>query len=363
MEINKFYSLQILRAFAAWLVVFHHYMQSYYNFETESLVGTILSYRGNFGVDLFFVLSGFIMFLVTQNKTSTAPSFFIKRVFRVVPAYWFYTSVLIVLITFFPTSFAFTDYNGESLLYSYLFIPSLNPSGIGLYPTLTVGWTLIFEIVFYTILTVSILLSKKYFIFICIFLIGVSPELYPKGNLYSPILGSFQIWQFLFGFFIGLYLQSSLYKKINALVPPTIQALLFLFISIVLLSGKLGYGLTHKTIAASLIVMAFILLETKISYSGSITKLLLKSGDYSYSIYLSHILIINVLLHFTGNQLNFIQETGVIFLLVILVYSISAFSYKYIENNSSIKKLRKKLLTTVTSSAPPPIYSDKKINS
>ena len=36
---NKYYSLQILRAIAAWMVVFHHYMQLFYDFESSSLMG------------------------------------------------------------------------------------------------------------------------------------------------------------------------------------------------------------------------------------------------------------------------------------------------------------------------------------
>ena len=54
----KYLSLQILRAFAVWLVVGNHYMQMYFNYQAENIVSKFFVMRGGFGVDLFFVLSG-----------------------------------------------------------------------------------------------------------------------------------------------------------------------------------------------------------------------------------------------------------------------------------------------------------------
>jgi len=55
---------------AAWLVVYHHYMQMFYEFKSDSLIGKIFSHRGGFGVDVFFVLSGFFMYLTANKENS-----------------------------------------------------------------------------------------------------------------------------------------------------------------------------------------------------------------------------------------------------------------------------------------------------
>ena len=331
-SMNKIYSLQILRAFAAWLVVYHHYMLLFHNFESKTLIGNVMSTRGSFGVDLFFILSGLVMYLVSENKTITATSFFVKRVTRVAPAYWFYTSILIVLLFIFPKEFGFTNFNYESLIKSYFLIPSQNPSGIGLLPLLTVGWTLIFEMVFYTILAISIGISKKHSVLICSFLVIFSSLLFPEGNLYSTVLGSSQICQFLYGFAIGFYFRSNVFKKINNLFSLYKQAFVLLTVALIMLAGVLGFGLIHKTIAASCIVLSCILLDSKFSYSNWLAKFLIKSGDYSYSIYLSHYLVLGVFLHYTGNNFSMLQEIGILLTMTVVVHFISYFSYKYIEN-------------------------------
>ncbi|WP_352283999.1 acyltransferase [Pseudoalteromonas sp. Q18-MNA-CIBAN-0097] len=331
---NKIYSLQILRAFAAWLVVYHHYMQLFYNFESKTLIGNVMSTRGGFGVDLFFILSGLVMYLVSKSTTITATSFFVKRVTRVAPAYWFYTSILIVLLFIFPKEFGFTDFNAESLIKSYFLIPSQNPSGIGLFPVLTVGWTLIFEMAFYTILAISIGISKKYSVLICSSLVIFLSLFFPEGNLYTTVLGSSQICQFLFGFAIGFYFRSDTFKKFNNLFSSYTQAFVLLTVALIMLSGVLGFGLIHKTIAASCIVLSCILLDSKFSYSNWLAKFLIKSGDYSYSIYLSHVLVLGVLLHFAGNNFSMFQEVGILLTLTVIVHCISSFSYKYIENGA-----------------------------
>ena len=347
---NKFYSLQILRAFAAWLVVFHHYMQIFYDFESETFIGAILSSRGGFGVDLFFVLSGLIMYLITKNDSVTAASFFVKRVIRVAPAYWFYTLVLIFLLLLFPKEFSFTDFDLQSLIQSYLFIPSQNPSGIGLYPFLTVGWTLILEMAFYTILAVSIFISKKHAIVICSLLIILSTAFFPDGNLYSKILGSKQICQFLFGFLIGFYFTSNHYIEINKKISVKIQSCILILAAAIILFGTVKLSIIPRTLAASCIILSCLLLDSKFSYTGWLTKFIIKSGNYSYSIYLNHILVLGVFLHYAGNDFTAIEELGVITVLFITIHYVSLLSYTYIENGKISKfvnkTVRQKIITS-----------------
>src|SRR4051812_48653741 len=80
-------SLQILRAGAAWLVVFHHFSQLFFNFECSNALACFVAHRGNVGVDVFFVISGVVMVLTTHRRDMTPRAFASKRVARIVPAY------------------------------------------------------------------------------------------------------------------------------------------------------------------------------------------------------------------------------------------------------------------------------------
>ena len=77
---NKIFSLQYLRAFAALWVLITHVLQ---NCEVKP---NGVFWAGQWGVDIFFLLSGFIIFITTKEKSSWI-DFSIKRVFRIYPAY------------------------------------------------------------------------------------------------------------------------------------------------------------------------------------------------------------------------------------------------------------------------------------
>lgn len=89
---SHFHSLQILRGIAAWMVVYHHVMQFYFSFHADSAIGHFFAKYGNFGVDIFFVLSGFVMYFSARNKNQSGVEFLVNRAFRVMPVYWFYTA-------------------------------------------------------------------------------------------------------------------------------------------------------------------------------------------------------------------------------------------------------------------------------
>jgi peptidoglycan/LPS O-acetylase OafA/YrhL len=124
-------------------------------------VGDFFRFYGKLGVDIFFVISGFIMYYSLNKKPTTSRDFLINRIVRVIPVYWFYTILLLVL-----TLFSFVDmesqFTASSLFKSLFFIPHDNPSEkLGLYPFLTVGWTLNFEMFFYVTLALMLAVLKN----------------------------------------------------------------------------------------------------------------------------------------------------------------------------------------------------------
>lgn len=169
---NYFESLQALRALAAILVAIEHILYEIF-----------VSFRGNpdamplwvtpgfpfvSGVDIFFVLSGFLMVYTTRDivggvqKASWA-TFFKKRIIRIVPLYWFYTSVMVAILLVAPQLFGKAQADLWHFIQSYLFIPHERPSG-GVKPILSLGWTLNYEMFFYAVFAACMFLSQKWMI-------------------------------------------------------------------------------------------------------------------------------------------------------------------------------------------------------
>jgi exopolysaccharide production protein ExoZ len=151
----EYKNIQGLRAIAALLVVgchFHDFADRY-GFQSEALI-TI----GAWGVDLFFVISGFIMIVVNWNKFSkpNAPkAFLIRRIVRIFPPYWLVTLVIVTAIIISPKLFHTWTVNTSNLLPSLLLLPSEQK------PILYVGWTLIFEMYFYYVFATLLNFSRK----------------------------------------------------------------------------------------------------------------------------------------------------------------------------------------------------------
>ena len=143
------YSLQYLRFFAAILVVLAHTTDSLYLTLSNDNFGIFT--RGGRGVDIFFVISGFIMIYITQNKGISGFQFIISRLTRVAPLYWFFTSLMIFATIFLSGMVNSNSIDLYSILTSYIFIPWVHPSNGDVQPILRQGWTLNLEFFFYII--------------------------------------------------------------------------------------------------------------------------------------------------------------------------------------------------------------------
>lgn len=93
-------SVQALRALAAWTVVCHHFMQIFFGFQARGPIGQLFIDKGAVGVDIFFVISGLVIFLSTEDKDLRPGKFLLYRLFRIVPAYWLYTLLMALLVVF-----------------------------------------------------------------------------------------------------------------------------------------------------------------------------------------------------------------------------------------------------------------------
>ncbi len=337
MKIN---SIQVLRALAAWAVVLHHFGR-----ETSSAFGNFFALYGNFGVDVFFVISGFIMYHVISAKEPEVKTFVIDRAFRIVPAYWLATSLFVLEKFLFPQAFAYSDWSLSSLISSLFFIPVNNPAGIGPFPPLVVGWTLNVEMFFYALLCVCFLFGRFKFIVCCIVLM-ILPYVYDREWFYGSILGTRKLYEFMFGIVIG-----TLYAKLPnvrqyllkqpafgaALLPPAF-ALLYL--------DRDGMRL----LAAGLFVVAFLLLEDFLNtHCTALVKVFVKMGEYSYSTYLVHMIVIGMVIGTFGTPSGGVDFRTICEWLVVvfLTFSMSVFGFNVIEMSPFIKRMKVRLLSYV----------------
>jgi peptidoglycan/LPS O-acetylase OafA/YrhL len=109
------------------------------------------------GVDLFFVISGFIMVTVTKSLVpglTTATNFLYHRAARIYPIYWIYSLMLLPIFLVRPDMVNSSQGNQVDLLASFLLLPQR------LLPLLQVGWTLVHEIYFYLIFALFLSIKR-----------------------------------------------------------------------------------------------------------------------------------------------------------------------------------------------------------
>ena len=146
---QKLISLQYLRALAATAVLVHHFSGA---FGYQTRVGAA-------GVDVFFIISGFVMALVTTNHV-TALRFLRDRIIRIVPMYWICTLFLYFCVSLRPNLFPLDVAELGHLLKSLFFIPHISPLG-STFPLVIQGWTLIYEMFFYGIFAMALTISQQ----------------------------------------------------------------------------------------------------------------------------------------------------------------------------------------------------------
>jgi peptidoglycan/LPS O-acetylase OafA/YrhL len=119
---QRIWGLQYLRAIAALMVVACHFVITY---EPE-LGGPRVYWLLNHGVDIFFVISGFVM--MTSGADLSPGEFVGRRLARIVPLYWLLTTVVVVRALLAPHRFANVQISWPYYLKSLLFIPFNNPA-------------------------------------------------------------------------------------------------------------------------------------------------------------------------------------------------------------------------------------------
>jgi exopolysaccharide production protein ExoZ len=266
-------SIQYLRVIAALMVVWHHGLNQVPG--VSQLINA--PEFGPRGVDLFFVISGFIMVMTTARKDVTPFEFFRHRIIRVVPLYWLVTLFMLGCAVIAPTAFKSLQYSPAAIVKSLLFIPYQSLSFPGeIWPVLVPGWTLNYEMFFYALFAASLLVPARYRL---ASLVATMVALVFAGLAHptDPILATYtnpRLLEFAAGAGLGHYgIRGVLRVR--------------LWVSVVWIG--LGIWLLvmgwEPVAGAALIVAGCLnpgLAELK-------SRLLLALGDASYSIYLTHL--------------------------------------------------------------------------
>ena len=316
----RLHTLQYLRAFAALAVVYSHAVIQVEGYEKY------LGHAGSFGVDIFFVISGFIMIYISK-PTNTFGNFIMNRARRVIPLYWFFTFAMAAILLVMPSVFKATQYDTMALIYSLAFIPQwsmVNPAEA--WPIVAPGWSLNFEMYFYFVFALSLFFAEKYrvaFITLVISAVFIIAQILNDGESAAAFFfAKTMVFEFVLGMFLAVAWKRGfrLSSSISWIVLVVATGMLFLHLPI---PRIFEFG-----VPSLLIVMACLFINMKEWRLGVLL------GDASYALYLSHIFVLGILRKVLPPILGDGQMAAYLFVLIsIVVCTIaSVFVHKYIDN-------------------------------
>lgn len=278
------YSIQYARALAALMVVLYHVGHADYAHR----------YAGNWlsaGVDIFFVISGFIMYWTTVGRTVTPWTFLRRRLMRIVPLYWLVTSVMVGLLVLAPRLVRSGAFDPAHVLASYFFVPWLHPVENYPFPVVIPGWTLNYEMFFYVAFATCLALPAQIRLWALAVVLG---GLVLVGQVFDPqqvqlrFYSSSLFLEFLLGIGVGILVQRGrlMDGRLAAFLAP------MMLLAIWLLDASPLRGLSWG-LPAAVFIYALISLEREGRMPRVALCLLL--GNASYSLYLIHPMVLSAL--------------------------------------------------------------------
>jgi len=325
----RFFNIQVARAIAANAVLLFHlhavelkYSQGFAILGKNSLWGII-------GVDLFFVISGFIMAVTSCNASPL--KFIYSRVTRIYPVYWFYSLIVLAVFLIAPQMVNSSSDVKPVLWKSFLLFPD--------YPTplLAVGWTLIHEIYFYIVFSLILFSGSinKIKILTWGIIIAVIRNYALLDSPFLNIMTHPLTIEFICGVFVGLCVKNGA-KEFSSL--SLILGVVGLVVAFCYFDPEYFSDIDSwvRVLVLSAVFSSIIYGITTCHQKekhGLVYKLLLNVGDASYSLYLSHVLVISAFgrVFYMLPFHNYIFEIIFVISSVISANIIGVLSYKYLE--------------------------------
>lgn len=307
---NNFY---ILRLTLAILVYFAHW-----NILTSQELLNPLFHLSSFAVDMFFIVSGFLIFW-SFDSDQNKKHFYIKRFFRIFPLYAF----LILLQTLFFIGFSdgnvteIVKYFVANIFFLNFLAPSVGTTLSGLQVDAINGslWTLKNEVVFYTLVPLIFILYKKW------------------GGVFLMMLYSLSVVYMFTVDYLGI-------EKLLVQFPAQLRLFMVGIILYVLFDKFKDKNITLFAIAGLTLIILFkdleyfkfsvypLFLGVLVIYLVYFVKPIKINFDFSYSFYILHFPVIQLSLYFGINPSNPLISFVSLFAVILVL---SYFSEKYIE--------------------------------
>lgn len=322
------FNLQALRGIAALLVVMHHSLPHFNAMGLSNSVFEFVAAHGNIGVDIFFVISGYVMAKTTSGSSSgfdISFRFIGKRFARIFLGYW---PVFFLALIFYY--FHQPDYLADKQVFqSFLLLVFGNYREL----VITPAWSLTYELYFYLI--IGLVLSSSWlkpipaFLTIALLIVLKSTLTNFGDNYLLDFFFSPYVFEFIFGYLIFFY-----WRYISAkswIFVSTTLGIVSLSIA-VQLDDSPGYirFLAVSSFSACL-AWFMVLLETHdlITFRGVIKKI----GDSSYTLYLLHTILLGMF--YSSGIRNYLVSKDLalsgFIAMVILIIFVSWIFYIFIE--------------------------------
>jgi peptidoglycan/LPS O-acetylase OafA/YrhL len=309
--------LHLLRGLASVFILIYH---TYFIIKIYNPIDFhIISYF-HIGVDIFFILSGFIIILICNKNIDKIGNgywfYFLKdRFLRVVPLYWFFTFLMFIVGGFYPLE-SEQNKNIIDLIQSLLFISTGNPYD-GFYPVLGVGWTLNYEMFFYILAFFSILFfNKRYdtYLFVFLIILITSGFLFDINHidipnyLYLPL--SKNLLEFAIGMLIARIYLFGFKRNVIYVIPVSLLlALLFIY----------DFEFLTYSLISSFIFVIFLKVKN-INIEQSFLRRFLILGNISYVLYLIHQPILSFVAKFYFLYFSKGSVLGFVFISYFLIF-------------------------------------------
>ncbi len=293
---RRIISIQVCRGLAALLVVLAHIHGIEKNhFASDHL--HLFGY-GDIGVDIFFVISGIVIASVTAGRFGSprnAATFLYHRLGRIFPIFWIFTTLTLLANRIAPPTAIHTHPRSFGLVTSYFLIPSRLPM------LLFQGWTLSFELYFYLVVTLLLLFPGRIAPWLLalwgIAIVAIKIHIGLSPSPIVQLLTNPAILEFLAGCVLfQIFRRSRLHPAAGVIF---LAASLLLLVEIILhydfvsiVNHPWQRPLLYGSFATLFLLGALELERTQlIRYLPFFASI----GDWSYSIYLSHVLVLGLI--------------------------------------------------------------------
>lgn len=319
---NNYQTIQALRLIAALLVAMTH---ATFYIQTRIDASTNVWDVGSQGVQIFFVISGFVMALssgLMTNKFVEWHNFILKRIIRIAPLYWIMNLIKLAMLSTIP-GVLLAKPDIQNIILSLLFIPSRNESEI-IETFYGVGWTLNFEIFFYLLITIFLYFKKLsinslvlvLLLFICIG--SFREDNWPAAS-------------YLFHLYLANFIWGLLIAKITSRINidrPILGLALVIISSFWIFINPLHPTMILWGIQYGVLVLGLVMLESKLN--GKIPKVILFGGEASFSIYLTHAMSGPVAV-VMANKIGLHSLTSILLFTAALMLLVGAACFHFVE--------------------------------